>query len=435
LVIWLISLLPGMGTLTLRLAFRSMARQRHRMATTVLALCIGLLGVGCTAILAQNLKAEINGAAARDNSFNAIIFSGRSTDELTALHTAVGQLKGVKAAEFAGVSGRAVLSTVDGRPAQSTFALAAACAKSSKNTALKNECLTRFPNGIPSDINIQQAGGLMIGLQGRDLRAAGTLTTPISEGRALTAQDAGTNHIVLSGMVAPLLDAHVGSTLGYTVQGRTQTFTVVGITSRTGFIFALAGTMADTGYLQKIGALSSSDIENYSTTYLQIPDRYLQGDLASLRQYMPNAQVLDLSFITGLIGTWVDKFALFPEILAALSLFAGVVIIANAVAMNMMERRREIGIMKAVGARRRFVLQELLTETGVIGFVGALAGTGLAMVATAVLDNQFLRISVSFEWVVVAGLLVLGTGLAMAAAAITAWPASGEKPLTVLRYE
>jgi len=54
--------------------------------------------------------------------------------------------------------------------------------------------------------------------------------------------------------------------------------------------------------------------------------------------------------------------------------------------------------MKAVGARRRFVLQVLLTETGVIGLLGALAGTGLAMGATAVLDQSLLRISASFDW-------------------------------------
>ncbi|HEX6506771.1 MAG TPA: FtsX-like permease family protein [Chloroflexota bacterium] len=435
LVIGLISKLPGLGRLTLRLAFRSMGRQRRRMATTVLALCIGLLGVGCTAILAQNLKSEINGAAARDNSFNTLIFYGRSRDDMMSLRTAVAQLQGIKTREFAAVSGRTVLATVDGQPAQPRFTLAVACSKSSKSAALKKVCAAQYPQGVPADINLQQAGGLMVGLQGRDLRAVGTLTAPISEGQTLTARDAGSNRVLFSGMLAPLLRVHPGSTLGYMIEGRLHLFTVAGITSRTGFIFALAGTMADNGYLQRIGALHASDIENYSTTYLQIDNKYLAGDLATLRQYLPNAQVLDLNFVTGLIGTWVDKFALFPEILAALSLFAGVVIIANAVAMNMMERRREIGIMKAVGARRRFVLQELLTETGVIGLLGAMAGTGLAMMATAVLDKQFLRISASFDWLVILGLLALGTGLAVVAAAVTAWPASGEKPITVLRYE
>lgn len=435
LIIALISKLPGLGTLTLRLAFRSMGRQRRRMATTVLALCIGLLGVGSTAILAQNLKSEINGAAARDNSFNALVFYGRTPDDMTALRTAVAQLKGVKTKEFAAVSGRAVLTTVDGQSAQARFALATECAKSDKTAQLKKTCAAQYPNGIPADVNVQQAGGLMVGIQGRDLRAVGVLTAPIMEGQTLRARDAGTDRVLFSGMLAPLLRVHTGSVLGYMIEGRLHTFTVSGITSRTGFIFAIGGMTADSRYLERIGALVPSDRENYSTTYLQIDNQYLAGDLATMRQYLPNAQVLDLGFVTGLIGTWVDKFALFPEILAALSLFAGVVIIANAVAMNMMERRREIGIMKAVGARRRFILQELLTETGIIGLLGALAGTGLAMAATAILDSQFLRISASFDWFVVAGLLALGTCLAMAAATITAWPASGEKPITVLRYE
>ncbi len=340
-----------------------------------------------------------------------------------------------RTAEFAGMSGRAVLSTVDGLPAPPRFALAVQCSKSGTSAALKKYCALQYPKGIPADINLQQAGGLMVGLQGRDLRAVGRLTVPIVEGRALTARDSGTNRVVFSGLLAPLLGVHVGSTLGYKVEGHLRMFTVAGITYRTGFIFAMAGAMADSTYLERIGALTSNDIENYSTTYLQVENKYVQADLATLRQYIPTAQVLDLSFITGILSTWVDKFALFPEILAALSLFAGVVIIANAVAMNMMERRREIGIMKAVGAKRHFILQELLAETGVIGFLGAAAGTGLAMAATAMLDNQVLRISASFDWIIILGLLALGTALAMGAAMVTAWPASGEKPLTVLRYE
>lgn len=405
------------------------------MAQTVLALCIGLFGVGSVAILAQNLKSEINGAAARDNSFNAVVFSGLTPDETTALHAGVSRLQGVKTKEFAAISGRSPLTLVDGQPAQERFDLAVECSKSSKPASIERVCAAQYPKGIPADINVQQVGGMMVGIEGRGLSAVGRLTSPISSGRTLTAGDAGTNRVIFSGQLAPLVRVHLGSKVTYMVEGRPRTFRVVGITSRSAFTFSWTAVMADNSYLQRIGALTSRDVENYSTTYLQIENKYLQGDLAKLRQYIPNAQVLDLSFITGLIGTWVDKFALFPEILAALSLFAAVVIIANAVAMNMMERRREIGIMKAVGAKRRFVLQELLVENGILGFVGALAGVGLSMAATVMLDKQILRISPSFEWLVVVAMLALGTGLAMVAAAVTALPASGEKPLSVLRYE
>ena len=139
--------------------------------------------------------------------------------------------------------------------------------------------------------------------------------------------------------------------------------------------------------------------------------------------------------IVSLINSWIDKFALFPQVLAGLSLFAGAVIIVNAVALTMMERRREIAIMKAVGAKRRFVLQELVTENAIIGLIGAASGTGLAILATAALDQAMLGITATFNMLVIFGLLALGTGLAVTAALLTAWPASGEKPFSVLRYE
>jgi ABC-type antimicrobial peptide transport system permease subunit len=100
-----------------------------------------------------------------------------------------------------------------------------------------------------------------------------------------------------------------------------------------------------------------------------------------------------------------------------------------------MERRREIGIMKAVGAKRQLVVRELLTESAAVGLLGAAADLALAMLATAFVDWQILSIAASFDWVTIVSLRALGAALAMIAAFIRVWPASDEKPLTVLRYE
>jgi ABC-type antimicrobial peptide transport system permease subunit len=105
------------------------------------------------------------------------------------------------------------------------------------------------------------------------------------------------------------------------------------------------------------------------------------------------------------------------------------------VALAMLERRKEIGVMKAVGATRRGILQFLLLENIVVGFLGSMVGTLLAMAATSLLDQTELEISTSFDPLTIGGLLLLGIGLAIGASALTALPASGEKPMAVLRYE
>ncbi len=408
-----VSKLPGLGSFTLRMAFRNLGRQRRRMASTLLALCVGILAIGSVAIMAQNLKSEIGSAAAQQNSFNVLVFYGINRTDTAALHRVVNSLPGVTSREYAGFSGRAKLFAVDYLPAATLLAASAAA-------------------GAGTDQSL--ASGQMIGITGRDLRT-GLLTTPVAHGVPLGPRDAGTNHVMVSAEMAKVFGIHVGSILEYRLDGKLLTFQVTAVAKVLTFNMGLSGTTVDTGYLQKTGALNPADVENYTTTYLNIQSQYISRDVDTLNRALTGVQVLDMSVVVDFFNQWIDKFALFPEILAALSLFAGAVIIANTVAMTMMERRREIGIMKAIGAKRGMVLKELLTENAVVGLLGAGAGTALAMVATVFVDQQILLISSGFDWVVIGGLLAIGTGLAMAAAFITAWPASGEKPLSVLRYE
>jgi hypothetical protein len=74
-------------------------------------------------------------------------------------------------------------------------------------------------------------------------------------------------------------------------------------------------------------------------------------------------------------------------------------------------------------------------ENAVVGFTGAAVGTASGLADTAAIDTYSLRISGSFAALVIVAVLVLGTALAMAIAAITAFPALHEKPLKVLRHD
>jgi ABC-type antimicrobial peptide transport system permease subunit len=91
--------------------------------------------------------------------------------------------------------------------------------------------------------------------------------------------------------------------------------------------------------------------------------------------------------------------------------------------------------MKAVGARRRTILQFLLVENGIVGLLGAGVGVLLAMFATYMVNQKLFKFSTSFDWTTIGVLVLLGIALAVGASALTALPASGEKPMRVLRYE
>jgi putative ABC transport system permease protein len=102
--------------------------------------------------------------------------------------------------------------------------------------------------------------------------------------------------------------------------------------------------------------------------------------------------------------------------------------------LAVLERRREIGVLKALGLQSRHVLRLLLLENGLIGLVGGVLGCavgGAGIVLLGVLADS----PGSFPFATLGLLLLLAIAIALGATTLTAWKASREKPLVVLRYE
>jgi ABC-type antimicrobial peptide transport system permease subunit len=158
-----------------------------------------------------------------------------------------------------------------------------------------------------------------------------------------------------------------------------------------------------------------------------------------LETTFPGSNATDLSNMTAIVNRLIDNFTAFPILLALLSLIAGAVLIANNVALAVLERRTEMGIMKSIGADSRRVLAIINWETGIVGFLGGLFGFGLAAAIGSVLisylgteDNPAI---LSLSPVVFWGMLALALGLSLVATFVSAWGAAQEKPMVVLRYE
>jgi putative ABC transport system permease protein len=147
------------------------------------------------------------------------------------------------------------------------------------------------------------------------------------------------------------------------------------------------------------------------------------------------AFVLDLRLVSNLVEALIDEFEAFPTLVAILGLIVGGVVIANSVALSTMERRREIAVMKAVGLRRERVLGMLLLENGLLGLVGGLIGVGFGLAVLVGVSVYFDLPLEAVPYLTGFGLMGLCVLVALSAALTTAWGASGEKPLNVLRYE
>jgi putative ABC transport system permease protein len=120
--------------------------------------------------------------------------------------------------------------------------------------------------------------------------------------------------------------------------------------------------------------------------------------------------------------------------LVSISLVVGGIVIMNIMLMAVAERTREIGIRKALGARRGDILRQFLVESATLAIVGAGIGigTGLAL-ASLVQATTFLPARVA-PWSIVVGVL-LGGGVGIAAGLYPASRAARLDPVEAIRHE
>ena len=136
-----------------------------------------------------------------------------------------------------------------------------------------------------------------------------------------------------------------------------------------------------------------------------------------------------------------QTFTLFLGAIAAVSLLVGAVGIANTMFTSVLEKTKEIGIMKAIGARNSDVMVIFLLNSGLVGFVGGILGIGLGAAISTILPNLLsgfgpggsVRTVVPISLLVSAMLLSIFIG--MIAGIIPAYRASRLKPVEALRYE
>ena len=120
--------------------------------------------------------------------------------------------------------------------------------------------------------------------------------------------------------------------------------------------------------------------------------------------------------------------------LVALALVVGGIVIANVMLMSVTQRTREIGIRKAVGARRSHILAQFLMESATLSLSGGLAGFGIGAGVTEIVDVAT-PLSFSIEaWSVALGLgMVLLVGVV--AGLYPAARAARLDPIAALRHE
>lgn len=118
--------------------------------------------------------------------------------------------------------------------------------------------------------------------------------------------------------------------------------------------------------------------------------------------------------------------------ITGLSLFVGAIGIMNIMFVSVRERTKEIGIRKAIGAKKRTILAQFITEAAIICLLGGFIGLIIAVIASLAV-NQLLPTSVQYDAVILAIVISLITGVVSGFA--PAYTASKMDPVEALRYE
>lgn len=127
--------------------------------------------------------------------------------------------------------------------------------------------------------------------------------------------------------------------------------------------------------------------------------------------------------------------------IAAISLVVGGINIMNAMFTSVLERTKEIGIMKAIGATNEQIQRIFLIESGVLGLIGGAIGVAVGLgiaksvevIGQAALNTPYLTAFIS--WWLIIGSLAFAVIVGMASGYLPARHASKQNPVDSLRYE
>ena len=126
-------------------------------------------------------------------------------------------------------------------------------------------------------------------------------------------------------------------------------------------------------------------------------------------------------------------FIAFPG-LVGIALVVGGMVIMNIMLMSVVERTREIGMRKAVGARRRDIILQILVESSALSLTGATIGILLGILLAELIEAVSpMPAAIGVRWLVIAA--VMGVGVGVVAGIYPASRASKLDPVVALRAE
>ena len=167
----------------------------------------------------------------------------------------------------------------------------------------------------------------------------------------------------------------VGSPVSLTIGRKSVTAVASGIlaTGSLGFIDTSRGVVMDLSAFRQITGISS-----YNVVVLYLKDSSLIDSVSNdVRANFPNVDVISPQAILQTINSYLTSFQLFLGLIAGVSTVITALWLYDTMSISVVQRTKEIGILRALGFKRRHVMLMFLAEALIIAGIGVLAGTAL----------------------------------------------------------
>jgi putative ABC transport system permease protein len=397
------------------LAFRNVRRRKRRTILTMLGVFIGIAAVVALVSLGQGLQGMINAQFEKIGGDKIIIqakemgFGGQNIpNQLKQRELDIAEkTKGVKRA--AGALFRAQM------------------------IVFNDFQRTQFVMGLPEE---QEDADLMIQVNSWE----------IEDGRMLSSKDKG--KAVIGNDIAHKDLFKKEIQIGNKILVGGKLFEVVGILKRTGD--------PGTDPTVTISEEELRELTNESDAYSYIVAQSASGEnpeevaddvkktIRRDRHLKEGKEDFSVQTSTQMIESFTKIFNIIQAVfigIAAISLVVGGIGIMNTMFTAVLERTREIGVMKSIGARNRDILGMFLIESGLLGTAGGVIGIIIGfMISKGVevgVNYQFGAgtLMAAYPWYLIVGALAFSFGVGAISGFMPARRASRLKPVDALRYE